>query len=143
MAAEGRGAGGLASTLIRFALVGFLNTGTSLAIIFALQFGLRIDPQLANGAGYAVGFVLSFTLNRRFVFAHGGPIRLTAPRFALAALAAFVANQLVLLAARRALGPGDLAGAAAQVTAMGCYTILFFVLCRSWVFAPGAARGRL
>ena len=142
-AAEGAphrsGTRALAPTLIRFALVGLANTGASLAIILGLEFGLRIGAQLANAAGYAAGFVLSFTLNRRFVFARGAPLRLTAPKFGLAALAAFVANQLVLLAARRLMGPGDLAAAAAQVVSIGCYTALFFVLCRYWVFAapPG------
>jgi putative flippase GtrA len=131
----------MAPTLIRFALVGLANTGASLAVILGLQFGFAVNPQLANAAGYGVGFALSFALNRRFVFARGASVRRAAPRFALAAAAAFGVNQLVLALARRVLGPGDVGAAAAQVTAMACYTALFFVLCRYWAFASGAPAG--
>ena len=124
----------LAWTAVRFAIVGLANTAVGFGVIMALQFGLRTPPHLANAGGYAVGFVLSFTLNRRFTFADQGPLGPTAVRFAIAALAAFALNQAVLSGATHWLGHGGAAPVLAQAFAAVSYTVTLFVLCRLWVF---------
>jgi putative flippase GtrA len=125
-------------SLIRYAMVGLANTILGMAIILGLQLGLGVRPYLANAAGYAAGLVLGFLLNRRFVFASDATFWRSAPRYGVAALLAFAANQIVLSLAIRALGPSALAGAVAQVLAVACYTALFFGLCRLWIFRAGA-----
>jgi putative flippase GtrA len=129
----------LAATFIRFLLVGAANTAVGFGVILALQFGLGAGPHLANAGGYAVGLIVSFALNRRFVFGRGGPTGRAATRFAAAALGAFALNQLVLLGAGRLFGPGALPAAAAQAMAVASYTAALFALCRWWVFQGPAA----
>jgi putative flippase GtrA len=62
---------GVASQAGRFALVGLLNTATTLMIIAALRQGLGAPVWLASGIGYAVGTVQSYWLNRSWTFAGG------------------------------------------------------------------------
>jgi len=54
--------------LIRFGLVGLLNTGVGLGTIYLLQNGLEWDYRIANIIGYVVGIIVSFTLNRAWTF---------------------------------------------------------------------------
>jgi putative flippase GtrA len=134
----------LAWTAVRFAVVGLANTAVGFGVIMALQFGLRAPPYLANAGGYAVGFVVSFTLNRRFTFADTGRPGPAAARFAVAALLAFALNQAVLAVASGRLGHVGAAPVIAQGVAAVTYTVTLFVLCRLWVFrafasdAPGS-----
>jgi putative flippase GtrA len=115
----------LALTGVRFVIVGLANTAVGFGVIMALQFGLQAPPHLANAGGYAVGFVVSFALNRTFTFADRGRLGPAAARFAIAALAAFVLNQV---------GRAGAAPVIAQGVAAISYTLSLFVLCRLWVF---------
>jgi putative flippase GtrA len=128
----------LAWTGARFAVVGLANTAVGFGVIMTLQFGLRAPPHLANAGGYAVGFVVSFVLNRRFTFADHGRLGPTAVRFAIAALGAFALNQAALSMATRWLGHGGAAPVIAQGIAAVSYTLASFVLCRAWVFRQSA-----
>ena len=120
--------------LSRLASVGLFNTLLSLTIIMALDRGLRVNPQFANAAGYAVGVASGFLLSRKFVFRSAAGSRATAPKYLLTVLAGFCLNQLVLAEARRVLGAGTLEHLAAQLCAMGSYTVSVFLVCRYWVF---------
>ena len=54
---------------LRFAAVGAVATAAHYAVMIALvQFG-RVDPVFATVCGFAVGAVVSYTLNRRYTFA--------------------------------------------------------------------------
>lgn len=125
-------------TLIRFGLVGLLNTAVGLAVIMGLDLGLHVAPHLANAGGYAVGIGIGFALNRGFVFRNDGHIGRTGAKYLAAVAVAFIANQTVLAAALHVYGAMTFARFAAQLTAMASYTLLLFALCRAWVF--GAAR---
>jgi fatty acid desaturase/putative flippase GtrA len=106
--------------------------------VLGLEFALGLDAQWANAFGYGAGFLLGFALNRRFVFADAGPAWRSLGGYGLAGGAAFAANQLVLYLVRHGLGHGRLASVAAQGAAVGCGAVLFFVLCRLWVFRRAA-----
>ena len=54
--------------ILRFGLVGLLNTAIGLGTIYVLQLGFGVDYRLANTAGYALGIVNSFVLNRIWTF---------------------------------------------------------------------------
>lgn len=129
-------AGGLIGLASRFGLAGLANTLFGLAVIATLDLGLGVASNLANAAGYAAGLILAFVLNRSFVFRSRERPGTTGPRFAVAALAAFGLNQLVLALALRGLGDAEWARLAAQLAGMAAYTTSLFLACRFWVFAP-------
>lgn len=54
-------------TMIRYGMVGLVNTGVTAAVIFLLKL-TGIHYALYTLAGYAVGITVSFILNRRFTF---------------------------------------------------------------------------
>jgi putative flippase GtrA len=139
---EGRA---LTVVFIRFAVVGMANTFVGFAIILLLQLGLAVDARAANAMGYGAGFVLGFILNRNFVFTGADAGLQTLLRYAFAALAAFLINQVVLAGALPALGASRGAALLAQGAAVGSGTVVFFALCRSWVFRrlPSAAGSRV
>lgn len=119
--------------LLRFGLTGLANSAVGWAVIFAgLWAGM--SGQAANAVGFGVGLVLSFTLNRRFVFGVTGKVR--APEFLrfLAAFAiAYGANLAVLFAAESVLGADN---PIAQLPAIGTYVVIFFLLSQFVVFRP-------
>lgn len=122
----------------RFGLAGLANTAIGFAVIVALDPGLGVHPALANAAGYAVGMAVGFVLNRGFVFRSRTGVAASGARYALAAFVAFALNQGVLRAAGLALGAGAIQHIAAQLAAMGSYSVALFLLCRLWVFRPVA-----
>lgn len=118
----------------RFGLVGIANTALGFGIIAALDVGLGVNRQLANAVGYAAGMLLSFALNRAFVFRSRARAGSTAPRFVAALLMAFCLNQVVLFVLGHVVGQTTLERLGSQLLAMGSYTVAFFLLCRLWVF---------
>jgi putative flippase GtrA len=124
--------------IARFGLAGLVNTAIGFAVIALLDPVLGLPPPLANAAGYAVGMTVGFVLNRGFVFRSRTGLQATGPRYLIAALCAFVLNQLVLHATGLFLGAGPVRHLAAQLAAMAVYTVALFFLCRLWVFRAAA-----
>lgn len=120
----------------RFLLTGFANSAVGWAVIFGgLWAGL--NGLVANAAGYAVGLVMSFTLNRHYVFGVRGAVsRQEIARFLAACAMAYSANVAVLLAAQRVLGPDS---ALAQLPAIAAYVLIFFLLSHLFVFRSRVA----
>jgi putative flippase GtrA len=122
--------------LLRFGLTGLANSAVGWAVIFGgLWAGL--SGLAANAAGYGVGLMLSFTLNRRFVFGVTGKVR--APevlRFLAAFAIAYGVNVAVLFAAQGVLGEDS---PLAQLPAIGAYIVIFFLLSQFVVFRPAAS----
>ncbi len=128
-----KGPPGLAAAAARYGIAGLVNTAATLVIIAGLDAG-GINRQLANLAGYAVGLVISFTLNRRYVF--GGEHRAGAAlRFFIAFVIAFVANQAMLFVVAANWPSVAWRDACAQAAGIATYSITMFGLCRRWVFA--------
>lgn len=123
--------------LLRFLLTGLANSAVGWAVIFGgLWAGL--SGLVANAAGYAVGLVLSFTLNRRFVFGVTGAVAgREVVRFLAAFAAAYGINVAVLLAAQLVLGAGN---PLAQLPAIAVYVVIFFLLSQRFVFRPAVTR---
>jgi putative flippase GtrA len=120
----------------RFGLVGLMNTAIGFAVVVALDPGLRVAPAIANAVGYLVGVAVGFVLNRGFVFRSSRGLRASGLRYAIAALGAFVLNQVVLRWVGAELGAGGPQHVAAQLFAMATYSVAFFLVCRFWVFRP-------
>jgi putative flippase GtrA len=120
----------------RFLLTGFANSAVGWAVIFGgLWAGM--SGLAANAAGYAVGLVVSFTLNRHYVFGVRGAVSAREVLRFLAAFAfAYGVNVAVLLAAQSVLGADS---ALAQLPAIGAYVVIFFLLSQRFVFRPAAS----
>ena len=92
----------------------------------------------ANITGYAIGYVWSFWLNRRWTFGHQGDVRGSMFRYAMVCLASYAVNLLVLLAAGLYLGQRSLM---AQGLGMLSYTLLCYTGSRIFAFPVQPAEG--
>jgi putative flippase GtrA len=114
----------------RFVAGGALNTAFGFAVIFLLM-ALGVAAVTANVSGYAIGLLLSFTVNRRFVFRAGGAISRELLRYSGAFLSSFVINLAVLQILIRY---AQLNAFVAQIIATLIYVVMMFSLCRMFVF---------
>jgi putative flippase GtrA len=127
-------------TAARYLLAGAVNTAVGFSVILVLQFRVGLDPRLANAVGVGVGLVVSFVLNRTFVFGRAVAAQTAAPKFAASVAIAFLASQAVLWSDRLAPGFGPMVAIAVQGVAVGAYSLTLFALCRCWVFAHKPVR---
>lgn len=119
----------------RFALVGAGNTAAGLVLIFGAR-AAGLGEVTANACGYALGLVLSFTLNRHWTFRHRGPLHSSALKFIAVMLLAWLANLGTLLALLR----GGVTGAPAQVLSVLPYALVGYLGCRLWAFRSAESR---
>ena len=84
--------------LIRYAIVGTMNTLLTLAVIFICKSIIGINPYVSNAIGYVVGLINSFIWNRAWVFhAKGcGRIHHQAARFLIGFLLCYGIQLLVV-----------------------------------------------
>jgi putative flippase GtrA len=73
----------LDSTLIKFIIVGTINTLTGTAIMFGLYNLAGASYWLSSAANYILVSVLSFILNKKFTFRHDGKVAESGFRFAV------------------------------------------------------------
>ena len=118
--------------LVRFGLVGFTNTALTLAT-YAVLSGLHVPVALAGAGGWAVGAVNGFVLNRAWTFRGAARGALPAARYAVVALAGSGLNAALVSIA---VSDEHLPRFAGELAVLPPVTVLSFVLCRSWVFAP-------
>jgi putative flippase GtrA len=118
--------------LVRFGLVGVTNTLlTFVAYAAAIRIGVRYLP--AAAAGFLLGALNGFVLNRAWTFQHGGRALASGWRYAVVQLVGLGANLAVLWAAVHLGRFGHLPG---EVVAAAPVTLLTFALSRLWVFPP-------
>jgi len=119
-------------SLIRFGLVGMLNTAVGLAVIFFAKALLDWGDLASNVLGYAVGLATSFMLNRNWTFEHHGAISAALLRFLAAFLSAYAINLMTVFGMR------DLASIdayLAQAVGVIPFTVCFYLLGRNFVFS--------
>lgn len=117
--------------LVRYGVAGILNTIAGyLAFLFALHL-LGLNVMVSNVLSYAVGLSVAYVLNRAYVFQKSHHSRRTILRFVISFLLAFGLNAAVLYSLVHFAG---LRPEIAQVFAMGCYTIAFYLLNRWYVW---------
>lgn len=122
---------------VRFGLVGGVNTSIGLAAIYTLMFFLGAGTVLANVIGYAVGFTVSFTLNRKWTFSSAQPVAHVLPKYFLMAVFSYLLNLGVVVSATHFLVNPYLA----QLLGVGVCTVCMFLGCRWFVFAPSPLLG--
>ena len=67
--------------LLKFILVGIVNTLVGTAIMFGLYNLAGCSYWVSSAANYVIGSILSYVLNKKFTFRHRGRIAQSALRF--------------------------------------------------------------
>jgi putative flippase GtrA len=118
--------------LVRFGLVGATNTALTLAT-YALLVALHAPVPLAGAVGWGVGAVNGFVLNRAWTFRGAARGAVPAARYAVVALAGAGLNAALV---SMAMSEQHLPRIAGELAVLPPVTMLAFLLCRGWVFAP-------
>ena len=118
---------------LRYAAAGLVNTGFGYAGILAAQ-ALGAAPLLANGLGFALGFLVSLVLAKRWTFGAGPAAGGTTARYLACFLACYGGN-LCVVAAGLAVG---LPSWFAQGAGVGAYAVSFYLAARLFVFGQQA-----
>ncbi|MET0280373.1 MAG: GtrA family protein [Steroidobacteraceae bacterium] len=121
-------------SIIRYLVVGLLNTCIGLGIIYLCMYAGLTNTQ-ANLIGYAVGIVVSFKLNKRWTFADKGRSRSQFIRFLLVTGVAYAVNLATVLLLISAFGLNPYL---AQALGVVPYTAIGFVGSRWFVFRKAA-----
>jgi putative flippase GtrA len=116
---------------LRFALVGGIGTlGHFTALIFLVS-GLHIHPVIGSTAGFIVGMVINYLLNRSFTFSSSRAHKEAFWRFAAVALLGMFINSSAMALFTMAL---DFHYLVAQVLATLMTLSWNFLGSRNWVF---------
>jgi putative flippase GtrA len=81
----------------RFGVVGALNTGVGLSIIFACKALAGMGDVAANFTGYAIAVAMSFVLHKRWTFGHRGHTGPALARYLVVLAAAYASNLAVAM----------------------------------------------
>ena len=129
---------------LRFGIVGMINSLVGLAGIWtAMLWG--VSPMYANAIGFGIGLAVSFVLNGRWTFRadNSGSRALTSnkalPRFLVAFAVAWPLNAAAVWIV---ISSAMVSPYIAQLAGIIVYSVIFFVLCRTWVFAEGETATR-
>jgi putative flippase GtrA len=118
-------------SLIKFLLVGILNTALGLSVIFAVQQFTTLSDIAANMIGYALGLTMSFCLNKRWTFGFRGEQAASLLRFLGVFAIAYCANLATVIGLKATATLNPLWNQALGVIP---YTALFYVGSRCYVF---------
>lgn len=129
---------------VRYAMVGVLNTLLTLIVIFICKGVFHLNPWVSNAAGYIVGFINSFILNKTWVFKSGKGYVAEALKFIIGFLVCYGLQLLVtwLLTEHTHIGdltwqlPGFTVSGYALATLLGMvfYTLANFIYNRCITF---------
>ena len=120
----------LNSSLLKFLVVGILNTFLSVLIIFALKYFYALSDIVANFTGYIAGLMTSYMLNKKWTFGHTGQLSITLVKFALTFVVAYTVNIVCVLLLIK-LGVNAYFS---HLLVMPIYTILFYIGSKFFVF---------
>jgi len=121
----------------RFLTVGVVNTLVGYGVIFAGMYLAKMSPESSNVAGYAVGLVASYVLNRKYTFNSRQDRRSEIVRFLIVFVIAYVSNFAVLLFLIYTIGMHE---GASQVLAGVVYIVASFIMNKYYVFKIADAR---
>jgi len=122
-------------SVLRYLIVGALNTGFGLLVIFGCKWALGMDDIPANMVGYGCGVIFSFVLNAKWTFDYDGPKLTAFLRFVSVLLVAYLANLFTVVTAI------DMGVNSYLAQALGVipYVILGYLGSRLFAFAKPAA----
>ncbi len=117
---------------LRFAAVGLANTAVGFSLIVFAMYVLQLNYALANVAGYAVGLVMSYFLNRYWTFRSRGKMRTEMPRFLAVFAGSYLVQFLLVIAMREHLRFDKLV---AQAVGIAAFTLCSYLGHRLWTYA--------
>lgn len=117
--------------MLRFLLVGFVNTAVGYGMILFFQFVFSLNYWEANAMGYVFGGLTSYFLNKSFTFKSKRADEEALPRFVLVAASCYVANLAIL---KIGISVWQLPVAISQGLAIFVYSMSFFFLSKWFVF---------
>jgi putative flippase GtrA len=120
-----------AAQILRFGVVGVVNTFSGLLVIYSLKYFAGAGDVLANMLGYAAGMTISYFLNGRWTFRYKGKQNRALLRFGASMAISYGMNLLTVLVAIHFLG---LNAYLAQALGMPVFTVCSFLLSKFWVF---------
>ena len=127
-----------ASSLLRFAITGVLNTVVGLGTIYALKWFWQVADTAANATGYLVGVMFSLVVNSRWTFQSRESLLAIAPRYFIVILIAYLANLACVQLCIQTLHMNSyLAHAAGTLP----YAVITYLASRWWVFRSTIATG--
>jgi putative flippase GtrA len=119
------------SRVVRFGMVGLVNTAIGLAVLYAALFA-GFGDFLSNALGYGSGLIVSFFLHRGWTFAgKTNSLPRDAGGFVVAWIIAYLAN-LAAITFGRSVGFID--NPLVQLAGVGAFTVTFYVLTTWMVF---------
>jgi len=118
-------------TFFKFALVGVLNTGLTIGVIFLLKYLFSTNDVLANFIGYVLGLACSYFLNKKWTFNHSGEYLSTAIKFLMVFAVSYSINVFCLLQFIK-LGVNDYL---AHLIGMPIYTLIFYLGSKYFVYS--------
>ena len=123
--------------MLRFGVVGLLNTALGYAVILA-GLALGLGDIVANATGYAAGLVLGFFLNRQWTFTRADGFRAgTLLRYGGVFLVAYSINLAVVIAARSA---GITESPLVHLAGICVYSVVFYLGSAHFVFVGREGR---
>lgn len=118
-------------TLIRFALVGLINSVSGLLIIFLAMYS-GFDDVLANAIGYSCGFVISFILNKNWTFINSGSVATNFARFLVVTLVAYFSNLITVILMIDGL---QVNAFISQSLGVPVYAVISYLGCKHYAFS--------
>lgn len=111
--------------ILRYGAAGLVNTVVGYAMFWVMLRLVGISAALSNAAGYAVGLIVSYALNKKYVFLSSRPKKNAPIIFAGSFLVAFSINQVVLFYSVHSF---DISPEIGQIMGMSVYTGVFYLL---------------
>jgi putative flippase GtrA len=121
--------------LVRFLVVGALNSALGLAVIYLLM-AAGVDYRVANALGYAFGFVVSFFANRAWTFVYRGGWWPSFARWLAVSGVAYSGNLATVIGLHKGLGVD---ARIAQFAGIPVYTALSYLGAKRFAFAGSRA----
>jgi putative flippase GtrA len=116
--------------ILKYLLVGIINTIVGYGIIFFLMF-LGVSPEISNIVGYAVGISVSYVLNKIYTFQSKAHPKKEFPKFVLSLLASYTLNFLTLVLCIHILKINPYIS---QIISGAVYTVSGFVFLKYFAF---------
>jgi putative flippase GtrA len=115
----------------RFLVVGVLNTLLGYGVIFACMYLAGMAPETSNVAGYAVGLVASYVLNKNYTFNSRKKSSREIGRFLAVFGVAYAANLVMLFLLIHQIG---ISKGSSQIYAAVIYMCVSFIMTKHYVF---------